>query len=114
MKAPKKIRPRIEVRHGLIHVNTVTLIGASGSSAIICADLRAKYARITGFGDRSVLLGKDNRTLNFEERVRLPTEIRITNLPSGRWAIEASLSRYTLFIFIFRMKRGRQIWIDSE
>jgi hypothetical protein len=86
---------------------------------IVEADCRAKYPEIMAFssgddGHQSVYLEAGESTLHREDSDK-PTEIRFDDLPPGRWTVDATSSKYSVFIFLYRLSDSPpSLWWEGD
>ena len=95
----------VTVKQGAIGIESITRHVQHPDCLVLEVDCRAKYPEIGPFSPSEgiVWLNRGERTLHAENSNE-PTEIRIDGLGEGRWIIEATAGRYTVFIVAFKLQ----------
>lgn len=115
-------RPLIHsVRQGECHLCCLDLVHRGPGFIHLRGDMEAKYAEVQGYGGAEVYVGAGARTIH-KRAQRLGenwpannwTIIRLNFPSSAQWTIEALCVRYTLELFAYTSKRGRQIWATED
>lgn len=96
---------RVAVEQGSIHVRSGIALVDTPDFFAYEFDCRAKYPVIWGFGPTEVWVGTGDYTL-YEEAEKRPTMIGIA-CGEGLWTMDATVSRYTVRVFGYRITDGR-------
>lgn len=92
-----KIKPKIKVKQGIIHINSIVVLQCTDEVIWLSADCKQKYPEITLYSGHGVMVGANNHTLHVDDKNLDLTEISISNL-SDEWAVIAEAGRYTCSI----------------
>ncbi|WNM70187.1 hypothetical protein [Myxococcus phage Mx1] len=104
---------KINVKQGVIHVNSGWLVQSSDNVWIYEFDLRAKRALVCSTSDDSVYLDGNTDTLYIEPK-RNQTQVQFEGVPEGA-RLHAFVSKYNLYVHIFVPDKhlGAPVWIDD-
>jgi hypothetical protein len=112
---------RVEVDGGQILLNSVSVLIDRPDFKLLAADGESKYAEVMAYGypdeqnGIEIYLGANERTLDYCAESDKYTTVRVLFDfgENKNWTLIAEWSRYTLFIAIFPITEGIDVWVKE-
>jgi len=110
----------IEVRQGIIHVNSVAPLYVSETAMLFEADTKQKYPELLGVGTGKAIIHASERTLKVVDPKAEASviKIRLIDDPPGRmWHTGVETGRYSVFIYMFLIPNELEqapYWINGK